>query len=136
MPFRDIGRVVVLVHDQDEALQFYRDVLGFETLHDSAAGGCRYLHMGPAGGAGVWLMTPSGEQERGLVGRQAGGQPLLVLYTDDIDHAADRLRDHGVPVWAERTEADSRSLHFRDVAGNVMVAAQLTSRAAPASDRN
>jgi predicted enzyme related to lactoylglutathione lyase len=126
MPFRDIGRVVVLVHDQEEALQFYRDVLGFETLHDSEADGCRYLHMGPPGGAGVWLMTPSREEERGLVGRQAGGQPLLVLYTDDIDQAADRLHDHGVPVWAERTDAGSRSLHFRDVAGNVIVAAQLT----------
>jgi predicted enzyme related to lactoylglutathione lyase len=127
MSFRAIGRVVVLVHDQDAALRFYREALGFETLHDSDAGGFRYLHVGPAGGgAGVWLMPPSGEEERALVGRQAGGQPLLVLYTDDLDAAAARLREHGVEVWAERADATGRSLHFRDVAGNVMVAAQLS----------
>jgi hypothetical protein len=57
---------------------------------------------------------------------QAGGRPLLVLYTDDLDAVRRRLAEHDVDVWAERADDTGRSLHFRDVAGNVIVAAELT----------
>jgi catechol 2,3-dioxygenase-like lactoylglutathione lyase family enzyme len=126
--FRDLGRVVLLVEDQEEALGFYRDVLGFEALHDEEVAGFRYLHIGLPGQAttGIWLMPPSTDEERRLVGRQAGNQPLLVLYTDDLDDVRRRLAAHDVGVWAEHADDGSRSLHFRDVAGNVVVAAELT----------
>ncbi|MCW2941686.1 MAG: Glyoxalase-like domain protein, partial [Actinomycetia bacterium] len=41
-----VGRVVVPVEDQEGALAFYRDILGFVVLHDSETGGYRYLHVG------------------------------------------------------------------------------------------
>ncbi|MEA2269284.1 MAG: hypothetical protein QOF29_1512 [bacterium] len=122
-----LGRVVVLVDDQDAALAFYRDALGFETLHDAEAGGLRYLHVGPpGGGTGVWLLPADGDGDRALVGRQAGDHPFLVLYVDDLDAARERLVRHGVELFNERQDDDSRSLQFRDVAGNVLVAAQLS----------
>ncbi|MEU6408599.1 VOC family protein [Microbispora sp. NPDC046933] len=125
--FSGLGRVVVLVDDPDEALAFYRDVLGFVVLHDRTADGYRYLHMGVPGqeGVGVWLMPVTSDRERELIGGQAGGQPLLVLYTADLDVVAKRLREHGVRVWDEREDPDSRSLHFADLYGNVIVVAQL-----------
>lgn len=121
-----IGRVVVLVRDPDEALAFYRDVLGFVVLHDEDAGGYRYLHIGVPGqdGVGLWLMPAQGE-DLALVGHQVGGQPLAVLYTDDLDAVRDRLVAHGIERWAERDGPDSRSFHFRDVLGNVLIAAEL-----------
>jgi predicted enzyme related to lactoylglutathione lyase len=127
--FRAVGRVVLLVEDQEEALAFYRDVLGFETLHDERADGVRYLHIGLPGQAtvGIWLMAPMADQDRERVGRQAGDHPLLVLYTDDLDDVRRRLVADDVDVWAERSDESSRSLHFRDVAGNVIVAAELSS---------
>jgi catechol 2,3-dioxygenase-like lactoylglutathione lyase family enzyme len=125
--FRDLGRVVLLVDDQEEALAFYRDVLGFETLHDEDVAGFRHLHIGLPGQstAGIWLMPPAGDEERRLVGRQSGNQPLLVLYTDDLDGVRRQLAAHDVEIWAQRTDDGGRSLHFRDLAGNVVVAAEL-----------
>jgi predicted enzyme related to lactoylglutathione lyase len=116
--FRALGRVVVVVSDQEEALRFYRDVLGFQTLHDEDAGGFRYLHVGLPGQdhVGLWLMPGSAPPAQ---------QPLLVLYTDDLDEVRRRLAENAVEVWAEREDESSRSLHFRDVDGNVIVAAQL-----------
>lgn len=130
-----LGRMVVLVRDQDEALTFYRDVLGFMVLRDEDEDGYRSLHVGVPGqeGVGVWLMPASGS-DRGLIGNQAGHEPLLVLYTDDLDALGERLRANGVEVWAEREDPDSRSLHFRDLYGNVLIAVQLTTRSkVPAS---
>ncbi|MBE3010185.1 VOC family protein [Microbispora sp. NEAU-D428] len=128
--FSAIGRMVVLVDDPDEALGFYRDVLGFAVLHDYVADGYRFLHIGLPGqeGVGLWLMPITSEQQRELIGRQTGGQPLLVLYTADLDVVAKRLREHGVRVWDEREDPDSRSLHFADLYGNVIVVAQLLGR--------
>jgi predicted enzyme related to lactoylglutathione lyase len=121
-----IARVVVLVEDQDHALAFYRDALGFVTLHDEEAGGLRYLHAGPAGGgAGVWLLPVLSAEDRALVGRQAGAHPLLVVDVDDLDAARQRLVRCGVAIFNERDDPDSRSLQFRDASGNVLVAAQL-----------
>lgn len=138
--FRDLGRVVLLVENQQKALAFYRDVLGFETLHDEDVAGLRYLHIGLPGQptVGLWLMPPMTDEERGLVGRQAGNQPFLVLYTDNLDDVRQRLAAQDVEVWAERADDGSRSLHFRDLAGNVIVAAELSvnaegSSAAPTS---
>ncbi|WP_159943508.1 MULTISPECIES: VOC family protein [unclassified Nocardiopsis] len=125
--FSGIGRAVVLVDDPDAALAFYRDVLGFDVLHDEMTGGYRYLHVGVPGqvAVGLWLMTATSDRERELVGGQCGGQPLLVLYTDDLDAVRAHLRGHDVRVWNEREDVDSRSLHLADLYGNVIVVAQV-----------
>lgn len=108
--FRAIGRIVVGVSDQDDALAFYRDVLGFEVLYDSDDEGLRYLHMGVPGQphTGVWLMPGAAEHDR----------PLLVLYGDDLGSVRAKLHRHEVETWAET----DTSVHFRDCCGNVLVA--------------
>ena len=93
--FRAIGRVVVGVSDQDEALAFYRDVLGFEVLHDSDDEGLRYLHIGLPGqpDMGLWLMPGAAEHDR----------PLLVLYADDLAEIVGGVRaPRGEDVGADR----------------------------------
>jgi catechol 2,3-dioxygenase-like lactoylglutathione lyase family enzyme len=126
-PFRAIGRMVVLVDDPEAALTFYRDVLGFEVLHDTTADGLRLLHVGLVGqaDAGLWLLEPQSDEEHRLVGRQSGEEPLLVLYTADLDAVLTVLRDHDVEHWAGRETGPGRSVHFEDVVGNVIVAAEL-----------
>jgi hypothetical protein len=51
-------------------------------LYDQTADGYRYLHVGVPGQetAGLWLMSATTGQERDLVGRQCGGQPLLAAW--------------------------------------------------------
>ncbi|MFJ9446183.1 VOC family protein [Kitasatospora sp. NPDC101235] len=125
--FSGLGRVVVLVADQDATLAFYRDALGFRVLHDHTADGYRYLHIGLPGqdGVGLWLMPAADEPDRALVGRQSGAQPLLVLYTPDLDTVRTHLHGHGVRTWNDREDRDSRSLHLEDLDGNELVAVQL-----------
>jgi catechol 2,3-dioxygenase-like lactoylglutathione lyase family enzyme len=125
-----IMRTTVLVDDQQAALEWYRTVLGFEVRHDSEVDGFRYLHIGVPGqrDAGLWL-TPAAGTSAQRVGHQTGGEPLLVLATDDLDRVVAHLEDHDVETWDVRDDGDSRSLHLRDVAGNVLVVAQLRDEA-------
>ena len=127
-----LGRFTLLVRDYDEALSFYRDVLGFEVLHDSiATDGQRFLHIGmPAqlgsAGLGLWLLTPGSEADRALVGRQAGHQPLLVLYTTNCTATASTLEQRGVKFRRPpRAEGATVFAHFEDLYGNEIVLVEL-----------
>ncbi|MDB4950913.1 MAG: Glyoxalase-like domain protein [Gemmatimonadetes bacterium] len=131
-----LGRTVLLVRDHDEALAFYRDALGFTVLHDHTAGGQRYLHVGVPGQpgdppVGLWLMK-AGPADDALVGRQARGQPLLVLYTDACRAEVERLRERGVRVNQEPAEGDGAVFaHVADLYGNDPVLVQMPAVPAP-----
>jgi catechol 2,3-dioxygenase-like lactoylglutathione lyase family enzyme len=127
-----LGRFTLLVRDYDEALAFYRDVLGFEVLHDSlGVDGQRYLHMGlqdQAGGPGfgLWLLTPASDADRMLIGRQAGRQPLLVLYTANCSATASALETRGVKFRKPpQSEGGAVFAHFLDLYGNEIVLVEL-----------
>lgn len=126
-PIKALGRVVVLVDDVDEAAAFYDSALGFAVLHDQTTDGYRRVHIGVPGqdGVGLWLLPIVGEEDRSLLGRQAGGYPLIVLYTEDLQAVQDRLRSLHVRTWNERDDLESRSLHLADLYGNVIIVAQL-----------
>ena len=93
-----IGVVTVHVKDQDEALRFYTERLGFEKRNDAPMGeGMRWLTVAPAGTATEIVLA------RGF---GDGGTPLgkntgLVFETDDIDAAYRELSGRGVRFTKE-----------------------------------
>lgn len=123
-----IGRFVLLVSDQDRALAFYRDVLGFDVLFDAEPDHRgRFLHVGPPRqpGVGIWLMQAS-EAQGDLVGRQAGAHPLLVLYTADCRAAVAKIRQRGGHVVEDPVDDGGAVVaRIADPFGNRLVIAQL-----------
>jgi predicted enzyme related to lactoylglutathione lyase len=91
-----VGTVIVPVSDQDRALEFYLDTLGFEKRTDIPYGnGDRWLDVAPAGAATTLALIPPREGE-------ATGIDTRVAYTsEDIeaDHAS--LKARGVDVDPE-----------------------------------
>jgi uncharacterized glyoxalase superfamily protein PhnB len=97
----------VYVIDQQEALEFYRDTLGFEVNTDMPMGdsGPRWLTVTPEGQPDLELvlaeLTPgpmfdagTAEEMRALVERGAFG--IGVFETDDIQGDYERLNSQGV----------------------------------------
>jgi catechol 2,3-dioxygenase-like lactoylglutathione lyase family enzyme len=123
-----IGRTVVLVRDYEEAKAFYAK-LGFETLHDQALpDGRRFLHVGLPSqpGTALWLLEPASADGEARIGRQTGGEPLLVLYTEDLAGAVAAARAAGVDSFQEPVEAEgSAFVHFADLYGNHLVLVEL-----------
>src|ERR1700710_327110 len=91
----------VLVDDQEKALRFYTDVLGFVTKHDIPMGGPdRWLTVvSPQDPDGTeLLLEPSGHPaakpfKDALV---ADGIPFTQFTVDDVTKEYDRLRGLGV----------------------------------------
>ncbi len=115
--------------DPDAALAFYRDTLGFEVRNDVGYGGMRWITVGPAAqpGTSIVLHPPAvgpgiTDEERRTVREMMakGTYATIILATDDLDGAFERLQARGAEVVQEPTEQPYgvRDCAFRDAAGN------------------
>lgn len=131
------GSTTLLVHDLDQARDFYAAAFGFETIVDSGpvdpeSFDQRTLHIGLADGAGLWLLKAVGGDAL-LVGRQAGGQPLGVLSVTHVDAVVQQAVDAGARLIAPPTDdGSSRSARVKDLYGNLLVLVQPTAGVADA----
>ena len=88
-----LGRVLVPVSDQDRALEFYTDRLGFETRMDVAYGdGDRWVEVSPAGAATTVALIPPRE------GDPVGVETRIGFTTADVDADHADLKARGVDV--------------------------------------
>jgi catechol 2,3-dioxygenase-like lactoylglutathione lyase family enzyme len=117
-----VGTVIVPVSDQDRALEFYIDTLGFEKRTDMPFGnGERWVEVAPAGAATTLALTPPRE------GESAGIQTRVALSTGaiDADHAS--LKARGVDVDDEVMRMGDPvppMFFFRDPDGNSLFIVQ------------
>ena len=108
-----LSHVTVFVLDQDAALVFYRDKLGFEVRNDNRMEGFRWLTVGPKTQPGLELiLMPIAEnpmmpadvaaQLRELVKRGIFG--IGVFETSDCRETYEELKAKGVEFLAPPTE--------------------------------
>lgn len=121
-----IKLVTLLVEDQDEAVEFYVDKLGFTLQrNDDYAGGGRWIEISPPGSVtNISLKTPEmfdeGEREhrRALI----GDGPQLAYHVDDCWDTYESLRELGVPFDSEpTTESWGTQAVARDPSGTQVV---------------
>ena len=91
-----VGTVFVPVADQDRALAFYLDKLGFEKRADFPYGAGRWLEVAPPGSTHAIALVPRGEGT-GV----SGDRTYCAFATTDIDADHATLQARGVEVDAE-----------------------------------
>ena len=111
-----VGRVMVPVADQDEAIAFYTGTLGFSLAADVPFGeGDRWVEVAPpGGGAAIALVPPQGDY-------QPGWMTGIVLESPDPKSDHSELTAGGVDVDAELMGGDGvvpLMFFFRDHDGN------------------
>lgn len=122
-----IGMVGLYVRDQDEALEFYVEKLGFRVHTDMKNGDYRWLTVQPPDQPSfqLGLFKPespaldvgSAQALREIVAK--GAMPPLVLEVDDCRAACERMRERGVELTQEPTERyGTVDAGFRDPSGN------------------
>jgi len=122
------GRMILLVSDYEKALKFYEENLDAKILSDSVSKtGKRYLHIGfEAGNSGIWFLKAETPEQQAQVGRQTGGTPSMVFYTNDLEELYQRLMRNKVKISKQPVSEDQFSfLHFLDLYGNEIVLVEL-----------
>jgi catechol 2,3-dioxygenase-like lactoylglutathione lyase family enzyme len=88
-----LGTVIVPVSDQDRAIAFYTEKLGFEKRADIPMGeAMRWVEVAPPGAATTVAIVPPPE------GEATGIKTRIALQTDDIDADHASLKAQGVDV--------------------------------------
>jgi predicted enzyme related to lactoylglutathione lyase len=126
-----IATAQLWVHDQDEALDFYTNKLGWEVRTDvtlAELGDFRWLTVGPPGQEDISVVlmaipgapvmdAETGEQVRDLMGKGYAG--TVFLSTDDCQASYEELKARGVE-FTEPPEERPYGIDsgFRDPSGN------------------
>jgi len=118
-----LALISLLVHDYDEALDFYVGKLGFRLIEDTGIPdeGKRWVVVSPAGegGSRILLARASTPEQSARVGDQTGGRVFLFIYTDDFERDYNAYTDRGVEfVRPPRDMPYGRVAVFRDLYGN------------------
>lgn len=122
-----VGVAGIYVHDQDEALAFYVEKLGFEVHTDAKNGDYRWLTVQYPGQDGFQLglfrpqapLVDDATIEAFNQSIAKGAMPPLVLVVDDCRAAYDRFNAQGVEFTQEPVARfGSVDASFRDPSGN------------------
>jgi catechol 2,3-dioxygenase-like lactoylglutathione lyase family enzyme len=115
----------LMVEDQDRALAFYTDVLGFRKKHDIPLGEYRWITVvSPEGPDDVELVLEPNANPAARAFQEAmlkQGIPVKAFEVDDLEAEHARLRDRGVAFTRPPTRAGPVSLAiFADTCGNLI----------------
>src|SRR5262249_2087798 len=93
----------VYVNDQDAAIEFYTSKLGFIVAEDVPFGPQRWvtLRLPDDEVVSISLNLAEADEDRALVGKQAGSQPLFGIVTDDCVSEYHRMKKAGVKFHGE-----------------------------------
>jgi predicted enzyme related to lactoylglutathione lyase len=115
----------IFVEDQDRALRFYTEVLGFQKKHDIPMGKFRWLTViSPEGIAGVELVLEPMAFPPARIYQKAlydAGIPATAFMSADIQTEYQRLKARGVRFRGEPTPMGPVTVVlFEDTCGNLI----------------
>lgn len=115
----------VMVDDQDKALKFYTEVLGFVKKTDVPVGKFKWLTVvSPEGPGEIELLLEPNENPASKTYQKAlhgQGIPLTAFAVDDIQKEYERLKALGVVFRTEPTQMGPTTIAvFDDTCGNLI----------------
>jgi predicted enzyme related to lactoylglutathione lyase len=123
----------VYVNDQDKALRFYTEVLGFAKKADFSQGPFRWLTVtSPEDPDGTELQLALNDDPAAKAFQQAKlkqNQPAAMFYTDDVKADYERIKSRGGEFTMPPTDVTASTIAMlNDTCGNLIQLVQLAHR--------
>ena len=120
-----IGLTSIYVDDQDKALRFYTEVVGFVKKTDVTQGPYRWLTVASAEEPdGVELHLESNDNPAAKAYQQAifeQSQPAIMFYVDDVQQEYDRMTALGAEFTMPPTKVTGSTIAMlKDTTGNLV----------------
>jgi predicted enzyme related to lactoylglutathione lyase len=119
----------VYVDDQEKALRFYTEVLGFVKKADFSQGPFRWLTVAsPEEPDGTELQLALNDDPAAKAYQQAmlqQGQPAVMFFTDDVQADYERMKARAEFTMAPTDVTGSKIAKLNDTCGNVLQVTQL-----------
>jgi predicted enzyme related to lactoylglutathione lyase len=120
----------VYVSDQDKALRFYTEVLGFAKKADFSQGPFRWLTVAsPEEPDGTQLQLALNDNPAARAYQEAiyqQGQPAVMFFTDDVRADFERIKANGAEFTMPPTDVTGSTIaKLADTCGNLIQLTQL-----------
>jgi predicted enzyme related to lactoylglutathione lyase len=120
----------IYVDDQEKALRFYTEVLGFAKKADFSNGPFRWLTVAsPEEPDGTELQLALNNNPAAKTYQQAlfqQGQPAAMFFTDDVKGDHDRMKARGAEFTMPPTDVTASTIAMlKDTCGNLIQLTQL-----------
>jgi predicted enzyme related to lactoylglutathione lyase len=120
----------VYVDDQEKALRFYTEVLGFAKKADFSQGPFRWLTVAsPEDPDGIELQLALNDNPAAKAYQEAmfqQGQPAIMLFSDDVKGDYERIKARGGEFTMEPTAVTASTIaRLNDTCGNLLQITQL-----------
>ena len=120
----------VYVDDQDKALRFYTEVLGFSKKADFSNGPFRWLTVGSTEEPdGTQLQLALNNNPAAKAYQQAmfqQNQPAAMFYTDDVKSDYERIKGRGAEFTMPPTDVTASTIAMlKDTCGNLIQLTEL-----------
>ena len=115
----------IYVNDQEKALRFYTEVLGFVKKADFSQGPFRWLTVAsPEEPEGTQLQLAPKNSPAAVAYQQAlfeQGQPAAMFYVDDVQKEHDRMKPLGAEFTMPPTKVTGSTIAMlKDTCGNLI----------------
>lgn len=121
---KKVTHISLYVPNQDEALEFYINKLGFVVHTDAMFGpSLRWLTIAlpQQKEVEITLVLAENEEEKALVGKQASKKPLLAFSCDNCQKTHDEFIERGVTILsAPEKQSWGTSMACADPWGNII----------------
>lgn len=108
-----IGQIMLYVNNQDEAVKFWKDHLGFIVIHEENTNGMRWIEIAPKN-AETSIILHNKELIAKMSPELNLGTPSLMFFSDQFDALYNQLVENNVTVGEVVEMPAGRIFNFAD----------------------
>ncbi|MGE7913301.1 VOC family protein [Lysinibacillus xylanilyticus] len=115
---RQIGQVMLYVNDQDTAVKFWTEKIGFVVVADQEEAGMRWIEIAPTKGAQTTFVLHNKEIIAKMQPELNLGTPSIMFYADHLENLYQDFQAKGVKVGDLVMMPMGRVFNFADHENN------------------
>ena len=114
-----LGQVMVYVYNQDEAVKFWTEKVGFTVISEEDNGeGMRWIEVAPQKDSETTIVLHNKEVIEKMTSAINLGTPSLLFFTEDIKKLYKKLTNNNVTVGEIIDMPTGKTFNFADSEGN------------------
>ncbi|HDX9580119.1 TPA: VOC family protein [Bacillus pseudomycoides] len=114
-----VGQIMLYVNNQDEAVQFWTEKVGFHVVSEEDNGqGFKWIEIAPTKEAGTSIILHNKELIAKMQPELNLGTPSLMFFTENLDQLYKDLSDKKVTVGEIVSMPSGRVFNFADYENN------------------
>ncbi|WKA58545.1 VOC family protein [Planococcus shenhongbingii] len=111
---KQVGQIMLYVNDQDEAVRFWTENMGFEVVSEESNGEMRWIEIAPERGAETTIVLHNKEIIAQMSPELNLGTPSLMFFTENLDQLYSKLTAQNITIGEIVEMPSGRVFNFAD----------------------